>query len=90
MIVTLEIPDEVSSALCAGFQNLSRSALEALAAEAYAKDILSLEQVRTMLALDSIWDAQQVLCDHAAWSATSAEEILTDAATSAAFRARIS
>ena len=90
MILTMNIPDELSPELSAGFRDLGRAALEALAAEAYEQEVLSLEQVRRMLGLESRWDAQDVLCRHRVWPRQTAGEILEDAATSAHFRAAIS
>jgi hypothetical protein len=87
MILTMNIPDELSSELNAGFKNLSRTALEALAAEAYEKDVLSLEQIRRLLELESRWEAQDVLARHGVWPGQSADEILQDASTSSRFRA---
>jgi len=87
MTLTVDIPDEVVQALDAGFGPLGRAALEALAAEAYGKDVLSLEQVRQMLKLDSRWDAQEVLSSHGVWPGQTSEEILHDARTSEKFRA---
>jgi hypothetical protein len=89
MILTMNIPDDISSALTTGFQNLGRAALEALAAEAYEKDVLSLEQVRRLLELESRWDAQEVLSRHGVWPGQSAAEIVQDAATSSHFRSAI-
>jgi hypothetical protein len=67
MTLTMTIPDDLSSDLNAGFQNLGRTALEALAAEAYEKDVLSLEQIRRLLGLSTRWEAQDVLCSHGVW-----------------------
>ena len=86
MILTMNIPDELARDLGAGFEDLGGAALEALAAEAYAKDVLSLEQVRKMLGLESRWEAQELLSRHAVWPGHSAEEILQDADVSARFR----
>jgi hypothetical protein len=86
MILTMNIPDDLSSELSAGFVNLARAALEALAAEAYEKDVLSLEQIRRLLELESRWEAQEVLSNHGVWPGQSADEILHDAATSSSFR----
>lgn len=86
MTLTVNIPDDLAAELGAGFQNLGRAALEALAAEAYAKDVLSLEQVRRLLELESRWEAQAVLSRLGAWPAQSAEEILEDARRSFEFR----
>lgn len=50
MQITLEIPDELSSA---PFGDPSRIAMKALAARAYEEGVLSEEQVRRMLGLES-------------------------------------
>lgn len=89
MTLTMKIPDELAHDLGAGFENLGLAALEALAAEAYEKDVLSLEQVRRMLELESTWEAQEVLSRHGVWPGQTAGEILNDAATSARFRSTL-
>jgi hypothetical protein len=66
------------------------AALEALAAEAYSKEVLSLDQVRRMLELGSRWEAQDVLSKHGMWPDHSAEEILEDARRSSEFRHAVS
>jgi len=87
MILTVNIPDDLAYALGEGYEDLGCAALEALAAEAYSLDLLSLEQVRRLLGLESRWQAQDVLCRHGVWSGQSAVDILKDAETSAGFRA---
>lgn len=89
MTLTVNIPDDLAHALGEGFEDLGGAALEALAAEAYAKDLLSLEQVRRMLDMESRWEAQEMLCRHGVWAGQTAEEILKDAETSARFRAAL-
>jgi hypothetical protein len=84
--LTVDIPDDLAAELGAGFQNLGRAALEALAAEAYSKGVLSLEQIRRMLELGSLREAQVMLSKHAVWPDQSAEEILADASRSFKFR----
>ncbi len=79
MTLTVDIPDDLAAELGAGFQNLGRAALEALAAEAYFKDVLSLE-------LSSLREAQAMLSKHYVWPDQSAEEILADASRSFKFR----
>ena len=64
MIVTFTISDKLSAALTEKLGNPSRAALEALAAEAYEQNALSLEQVRRLLALESRWQTQEVLSRH--------------------------
>ena len=87
--LTVDIPDDLAAELGVGFQNLGRAALEALAAEAYSKEVLSLEQIRRMLGLGSLWEAQAMLSRHAVWPDQSAEEILADARRSFEFRQAI-
>jgi hypothetical protein len=82
MQITLEIPDELSSA---PFGDPSRIAMEALAARAYEAGVLSEEQVRRMLGLESCWDARAVLSKHGVWPGQTVEEILCDAETAASF-----
>ena len=86
MTLTVNIPDDLALELGNGFQNLSRAALEALAADAYAKEVLSLEQVRRLLELESRWDAEALLKEHGVWPGHTAGEILMDSRTSSAFR----
>lgn len=86
MTLTVDIPDDLAAELGAGFQNLGRAALEALAAEAYSKEVLSPEQIRRMLELSSLREAQVMLSKHSVWPDQSAEEILADASRSFKFR----
>ncbi|TAE77087.1 MAG: UPF0175 family protein [Verrucomicrobia bacterium] len=86
MNLTVTIPDDLAAELGAGFQNLGRAVLEALATEAYAKDVLSLDQVRRMLELESRWDAQALLSRHGVWPGQTAEEVMADASRSSEFR----
>ncbi len=75
MKVTLTIPDELSDA---SFGDPSRIALEALAARAYEEGVLSEEQVRRMLGLESCWNAREVLSSHGVWPGTTVEDALDD------------
>lgn len=75
MHITLEIPDELSSP---PFGDPSRIAMEALAARAYEEGVLSEEQVRRMLGLESCWDARKVLSNHGVWPGTTVEDALGD------------
>ena len=75
MKLTLTIPDELSDA---SFGDPSRIALEALAARAYEEGVLSEEQVRRMLGLETCWDAREVLSSHGVWPGTTVEDALDD------------
>ncbi len=74
----MNIPDDLSLELSAKFHNLGQAALEALAAEAYEREVLSLEQVRRMLDLPSRWEAQALLSRHGVWPGTSREDFHAD------------
>ncbi len=52
--------------------------MEALAAKAYEEGVLSEEQVRRMLELESCWDAREVLSKHGVWPGTTVEDVLGD------------
>jgi Uncharacterised protein family (UPF0175) len=80
MTMTLEVPDDLSRELSAGFLNPCRAALEALAAKAYEKEVLSLEQVRRLLGAESRWEAQEVLEHHGVWPGTTVEDVRADLA----------
>ncbi len=75
MRITLDIPDELSSA---PFGDPSRIAMEALAARAYEEGLFSEEQVRRMLGLSSCWEAREVLSKHGVWPGTTVEDVLSD------------
>jgi len=80
MKMILEIPDEISAELSRKLANPARAALEALAAAAYGQDVLSLEQVRRLLDLESMWDAKAVLSKHGAWPGMEVEDFREDLA----------
>ncbi len=67
MKMILEIPEEISEQLNRNFGNPARAALEALAAAAYSQDVLSLEQVRCLLGLETAWEGQAILAKFGAW-----------------------
>jgi hypothetical protein len=75
MRITLEIPDEFSSS---PIGDPSQIAMEALAAKAYEEGLLSEEQVRIMLRLESCWDAREVLSKHGVWPGTKVEDVSGD------------
>ena len=88
MQVTMDIPEGISRALSAEFENLGRAALEALAAEAYRRGVLTALQVRLLLGHESRWETQDFLASRQAIRSLSADEILSDAEI--AFSARSS
>ena len=78
MKITLTLPDELGAE---PFGDPSRIALEALAARAYEEGVLSEEQVRHMLELESCWDAREILSKHGVWPGTTVEDALDDMET---------
>lgn len=84
MLITLEIPDELSAAR---FGDPSRIAMEALAARAYEEGVFSEEQVRQMLGLASCWEAREVLSRYRVWPGTTVEDALSDMEMLKALRA---
>ena len=63
MIVTLDIPDEIAPQLTAPGQEISRSAMEALALEAYRRGALTQLQVGQLLGLSPI-QTEDFLAEH--------------------------
>jgi len=87
MRMVLEIPDEIAEELARKLENPARSALEALAAAAYGQNVLSLEQVRRLLGLESGWAAKAVLLKHGSWPGMTAEDFREDMAALETLRA---
>lgn len=78
MTMTLDIPDDLLGELSARFEDIGLTALEALAARAYAEAVLSVEQVRQLLGLPSCWEAEAVLKRQGAWPGTTESDVLRD------------
>ena len=87
MKMVLEIPDEISEELTRKLDNPARVALEALAAAAYGQGVLSLEQVRRLLGLESGWAARVVLAKHGSWPGMTVEDFREDMAVLETLRA---
>lgn len=78
MKMVLEIPDEISAELDRRLADPPRAALEALAAASYGQGILSLEQARRMLGLESCWQAKEVLSKLGVWPGSEVEDFRQD------------
>lgn len=89
MKMVLEIPDEIQAELDRKLADPARSALEALAAAAYGQGILSLEQVRRLLGLESSWEAKEVLSKYGSWPGTELEDFREDMAVLHGLRAGV-
>jgi len=65
------------------------TALEGLAAVAYGQNVLSLEQVRRLLRLESSWAAKALLAKHGSWPGMTVEDFREDLAVMDALRASV-
>jgi hypothetical protein len=70
MRVTVEIPDDLAAALGGVGHDLSRSALEAMAIEAYRQGRLSSYQLRTLLGISSRYELDGFLKEHKVYDYT--------------------
>lgn len=61
MHVSIQVPDEIGAKLSAGWSDLPRQALEALAVTAYRNGILTTREVRMMLGHSSRWATDEFL-----------------------------
>jgi predicted HTH domain antitoxin len=59
--LSIEVPDDIRSALEGHWDDLSHRLREELAAEGYRQGLLTLAQVRRLLRLESRWQAQEFL-----------------------------
>ena len=88
MTLHLEIPDGLAAQLDVPEGGLGRAVLEGFAVEAFRGGRLSAFQVRSLLGHGSRWETQAFLSAHEAWPGLTADEVLSDAATGAAFALR--
>jgi len=63
----LDLPDELSSALAASGQDVSRAALEAIALEAYRERKITTAQLRRVLGFSSRYELDGFLKQHEVW-----------------------
>jgi hypothetical protein len=61
MDVCINVPDDVVTQMQAKWSNLPRTALEALAIEAYRTGVITEAEVQRMLDLPSRWDTDRFL-----------------------------
>jgi predicted HTH domain antitoxin len=64
MRVTIHLPDDISAALEAQWDDVPRRSLEAIAIEAYRTGALTESQVRRLLALESRFQVHALLKEH--------------------------
>jgi hypothetical protein len=67
MNVTVEIPDDIAPRLMAGGHDLSREALEMIAAEAYKQDRITKPELRRLLGIETSYQLDGFLKAHDIW-----------------------
>lgn len=67
MNVTFEIPDDLAPRMMAGSRDLSREALELIAAEAYKKDRITKRELRRLLGIETSYQLDGFLKAHDIW-----------------------
>jgi hypothetical protein len=67
MNVTLEIPDDIAPRLAAGGRDLTRTALEMIAAEAYREDRITKPELQRLLAIETSYQLDGFLKAHGIW-----------------------
>ena len=67
MNVTVEIPDDLALRLAAGGRDLSREALEMIAAEAYRQDRITKPELQRLLGIETSYDLDGFLKAHGIW-----------------------
>jgi hypothetical protein len=74
MELTVQIPDDIASRLRAGGHDLSREALEALAAEAYKRKRISKAELQRLLGIETSFQLDEFLKAHDVWIEYTPEE----------------
>ena len=76
--ITLDIPDEFAAQMIADSKDLSRTALEALALEAYRTERLSESEIRQLLGFETRMEVHAFLKEHGAYLHYSLEDLEHD------------
>jgi hypothetical protein len=75
MNVTLQIPDDLAKRLTAAGDDLSRRALEALAAEEYKHDRLTKPELQRLLGIETSFQLDEFLKAHDVWIEYTREDV---------------
>lgn len=75
--IAVDLPEDIAKRLEAAWRDLSRGALEAVAAEGYRDGTLSREQVGRLLGL-SFWDTEAFLKERQAYLAYDEQDLEQD------------
>jgi len=86
MQITVELPEDVARDLTASHPDLSRAALEAIAAEGARSGELTTAQVRRLLGFETRLQTDAFLKAHDVYLPSTPADIVRDAETSRTFR----
>ncbi len=78
--VVLDLPEELTSALCGPGGDLSRTLFEKLAIEAYRENKLSTSQLRRLLGFETKYELDGFLKDNQVWLEYGEEDMARDRA----------
>jgi hypothetical protein len=81
MQITLDIPDDIASALQAGGGDPSRLVLETVAVEAYRRQAITGDQLRRILGFRTRYEMDGFLKQHEVWLEYSIEDFERDRRT---------
>jgi post-segregation antitoxin (ccd killing protein) len=88
MQFTVDIPDELAAQVIAGGENLSRAALEAIAAEGYRMERLSESEIRRLLGFETRMEVHAFLKEHGAYLHYSLADLERDRESALRMKAR--
>lgn len=81
MLLELQVPDDIAEKLVKKWTDLPRSALEALAVDAYRERILTAYEVQRLLGFSSRWKTEELLKRAGADLGYTEDDLREDAAT---------
>lgn len=67
MNITLEIPDDIAPRLADGGRDLTRTALEMIAAEAYREDKITKPELQRLIGIETSYQLDGFLKAHGIW-----------------------
>ncbi|MBV8054433.1 MAG: UPF0175 family protein [Deltaproteobacteria bacterium] len=69
-MIRFELPEEIARQLESKWKDLPRAALESLAVEAYRSELVSAEQLRSLLGLATRFEVEEFLKQHGVYDYT--------------------
>ena len=80
VLIAIDIPDEIGTALAAQAGGASRAALEAVAIEAHRSGTITTSQVQQILGLNSPWKTEELLQSAKAFQGCTIDDLDKDIA----------